>query len=349
MEVDNVEGYDNTYNFKFASAGEITVVRKDGELFFYSFEKYPDIVGRGKPITPDNIVSFKDKDVPPGLAAELRKAVKRKDDEAVEEEKAKQPQEKKYAYEEGAGFPVIVCNYNGSKPISGDALNFLDEKNPELKKKIQDMIPEGHAFLIVIDPRSRSPKLINFGVYSESEGGHAECVEKGKLNAEESFAASVFNAAGFSLIGSLTVKNLGGEIELKKSGKNYVFLNDDVINQILDSPSCPGDSGSIEYAVIDGCTHINKTLATAKVNKCQNYNVLPKSVVASMASTLKSFAELFSDIEVNSSMKSPSGDNCSTMTYKLAYIAKNGSQPSRSESDAAQLPTEVVSVAKSNI
>jgi len=245
--------------------------------------------------------------------------------------------EKKYKFEPDAGYPVILCNVM-SKPISK---KFIDMIPKDYKSELDDLIPEGHVFLLLVEPRTRRIKRFDFGVFDQSEGGSPNCL-KGN-------GAKDQGILGFSAIGSFVLKDLGIEADLVKKESNYV-LTDKSLNDIISkAKNQTQGSPDIDYAVINGCKHINKTIATAKTNDCAPYNVVPSGWTASIINTFESMSDFITGDQSSSTIPGDSGDNCATMSYKLAYLAKNGNYPGNLDSSILQYPPKTINYVKNNL
>ena len=257
--------------------------------------------------------------------------------------------EKKYEFEPEMGYPVILCNVDDKSSAEGFASNFPES----MQKKIIDSIPEGHVFLIVVDPRTRVFNRFDFGSYDASRGGKQSCID-------QNTGISDKGLMGFRAIGSFVYKSLGIPAKLEKKGSNYV-LSDGGSEVIEKQKSSMGKD--VDYVVIDGCLgkNVNKAISQMKVNDCAEYNLLPASALASISDSLAgayNFAKDLafgpddemdaSDAAASSTIKQSTGDNCATMAYKMAYLAKNGTQI-KSVGSLGEAPATAVEYAKKNL
>ena len=257
--------------------------------------------------------------------------------------------EKKYEFEPEMGYPVILCNVDDKSSAEGFASNFPES----MQKKIIDSIPEGHVFLIVVDPRTRVFNRFDFGSYDASRGGKQSCID-------QNTGISDKGLMGFRAIGSFVYKSLGVPAKLEKQGSNYV-LKDGGSEIIEKQKSSMGKD--VDYVVIDGCLgkNVNKAISHMKSNDCAEYNLLPASILASISDSLAgayNFAKDLafgpddemdaSDAAASSTIKQSTGDNCATMAYKMAYLAKNGTQI-KSVGSLGEAPATAVEYAKKNL
>lgn len=338
------ENVDREITLKFANFS-LNVIKKEDGVFLTNWPEKAKIGGKSIKVSKDSPLSIeKIKSSYP----DVYKAINNELSSKISQEKAGRS-DRKYKYEKGVGYPIILVNTD-SKPIS--SVFFESESNSELKKKVEDMIPEGHITSLYVEPRSRKLKIINFGVYPASEGGHAECEQKNRNIFEEGLEA-VLGAAGFFAIGSLTYEDAGyGEVKLKKvknaDNTYYTFENPDKdVQDILDKV---GAGRFIEHVVIDDCKYIPKSIAYVKSNPCNDYNVVPESILGSAVNSLKSMFSFFSDDATTQSGINPDdSDNCATMAYRLAHMAKKGKFPSGLDDELFQFPPKTIKYASSTL
>tara|TARA_X000001388_G_scaffold67458_1_gene54765 strand:+ start:746 stop:1771 length:1026 start_codon:yes stop_codon:yes gene_type:complete len=246
----------------------------------------------------------------------------------------------KYDADPKAGYPIILCNVM-SKPISQGFISMIPEA---YKEEIESQIPEGHVFLLIVDPRTRRVRRFDFGVFSQSDGGNPACMdEKGDK------MQGIF---GFAAVGSFVYKDQGVEADLEKQGNNYIMSEDQIEEIISNTKSRTKGNPEIDYVVINGCNFRNVVKAQAHINAndCAQYNVIPQGFTASLVSTFESMYDFFAGEDAgDSTVPSNSGDNCASMTYKLAYLAKKGSFPNDVSMSILQYPPSTIDYARKNL
>lgn len=243
----------------------------------------------------------------------------------------------KFKADPDAGYPVILCNVM-SKPISEMFINMIPE---DYKDELDSLIPEGHVFLLFINPRTRRVQRFDFGVFSPEEGGSPNCARDD--------GSKIQGLLGFSAVGTFILKDSGIEADLVKKENNYVLTDASLDAIISKTKSLTQGSPAIDYVVIDGCKHVNKAIATAKSNDCADYNVIPAGFTASLMSTFESMYDFITGEHSTSTVPSTSGDNCASMAYKLVYLAKNGKFPASLNTTILQYPPSTVEYARKNL
>lgn len=329
-----IESDQNEMTFNFGNAS-IKAIKKDNKIFISSWPSAAKIKGYDvSNVSITNLMPIeKIENAYQSVYSSIMDEIKNNDT------KNKEIAGKKYAYEEGVGYPIIL--YNTKDPIISKL--FIDYMPDSAKQSVLDSIPEGHVGLICIDPRSRKAFDINFGVWSAEDGGNEECQNKNKTFFED-IINSIGKATGVYATGSLTIENSSIEANLIKKNKVYEFKDEDAIKSILKSLRKPD---SYEYVVINDCKYINKTIAYAKTNKCSKYSLVPKSIAGDLAASLR---DLIDTATGDSTTSGSSGsDNCASMGYKLAYLAKNGSFPKTIDQKLFQFPPHAIKLAKETL
>jgi len=256
----------------------------------------------------------------------------------------KTPKESSQNLDASLGYPVLVINDAKSKPVSSKLLKSLEKKidllpqgvGKEIAQTLYDIAPEGHGFLVVIEPGSGRPKLIDFGLWSAEAGGHAECANQ-------------------PVMGSVIVRDLGGlPLKLTKTQDNtgeeyYVFEN--AREAIKDIFSRPGWSeqfplSNADVTKVDNCKYSNKALSIARSTRCFPYNILPGTGIMDLLGTASPISQFYKKYIVGTEFdteleKASKSDNCSTFAYKIVSVAKTG-KASLSDKTLIRLPSRLI-------
>ena len=181
------------------------------------------------------------------------------------------------------------------------------------------------------------------GVYSDEEGGHAECQQKNK-SAFENILNAIGGSIGVYAVGSLVKKDLTGqEADLVKSkdGTHYLFKEgevENILNRTVDYK---------DYAVINDCKFIHKVIGHTSTYKCNKYSLVPASAAGDLASSLRDMIDTFTgDSTVT---KSDGSDNCASLGFKILHLAKKGKMPGSVDKKLFQFPPHAVKLAKETL
>ena len=248
---------------------------------------------------------------------------------------------------ENAGYPVIIANNRSSIPVSELLFGKHDPSEPEsdFVKGVKSAIPEGHAGVIVIEPRTRSPKFINFGAWSVEQGGNPNCQ---KINSDSwlsSALEAVTGAASISVGGTIDVQNLGMPVEMVRNvnSKGDVFYDfkdhDEVYADLF--ARAGWDVSQLDIVTIPNCKYNALTLAkaNAQASDCHIYNLIPNAPGQQATGLIQQALQAISGKP--GSIVPGTGDNCSSFAYKMVLSAKTGKMPS-SVPKRAEFPKYIV-------
>lgn len=248
-------------------------------------------------------------------------------------------------YDPSLGYPVVVVNNASSKPIASNYFKSLKRASEyedlpvpfrAYVKAIYDAAPEGHGCLVVIEPGTARPKLVNFGLYDEKAGGHPECASQ-------------------LLMGSVIVRDLGGmPVSLTKTknsaGEEYYTFEDayDAITNIFSRAGFPKiPFASADITKVDNCKYSSKALTVARRSRCVPYNILPGIGVMDLFSSAsplgQAYRKYIAGTEFDTELeKAGRSDNCSTLAYKILSVAKTG-KVSSGDTSLVRLPSNLIS------
>jgi len=339
--LENTEAYDDVYTLKFSQA-TVKIGVKGKNYFVIS---WPEPI-EGQEVSESSPLAFeKLSDVyEDSLVAEVQKGIDVEEGKKRERKAAEAPL-KKYKYDPNAGYPLFLINNINSKPISQNLMKKYDAVS---KKGANEIFPEGHAYIVYVDPRTRAVRRVDFGVFNTKEGGHPECQTVNDESMASKAFASVFNQVGFMAMGSVVVRNFAPvpEKALKKVGDNFII---DSAEEQAALERAGVSVSEDDVTRIDGCKYLTKVTAIAQSTTCHEYNVVPLSLAASTASMFSRFFDTVSGTSKASAIPSKSGDSCASFSFKMAYYAKYGKYPPDSLTKQHQYPGSLVARAEKTL